>query len=55
MQSKNAIAIVHVMAGMCGMHKLCALFGIQMLGRVLKYSTLLPVHTRKPCNSSFKV
>ena len=22
MQSKNAIAIVHVMAGMCGMHKL---------------------------------
>ena len=25
MQSKNTITIVHVMAGMCGMYKLCYL------------------------------
>ena len=34
MQSKNAIAVVHTMAGMCGMYgmyKLCVLFGTQML------------------------
>ena len=31
MQFKNFVAIVHVMAGVRGMHKLCVLFGTQML------------------------
>ena len=29
--SKNAITIVHAIVGMRGMHKLCVLFGTQML------------------------
>ena len=35
MQSKNDIAIVHAMAGMCGMYKLCVLFGTQTFGCML--------------------
>ena len=44
MQSKNVIAIVHAMAGMCGMYKLCVIWNTDV-GRTLKYSTLLPVRT----------
>ena len=41
MQSKNAIAIVYVMAGMCSMYKLCVLFGME----TLKWSMLCVLNT----------
>ena len=41
MQSKNSITVVHVMAGMCGMYKLCVLFGME----TLKWSMLCILNT----------
>ena len=43
MQSKNAIAIVHVMTGMCGMYNYMCVIWNTDVGHTLKYSTLLPV------------
>ena len=57
MQSKNAITIVHMIAGMLGMHKLYVCYlcvWTTDVGRALKYSMLLLVHTLTPCDSSFK-
>ena len=54
MQSKNAITIVHVMPGMCGIHKLYVIIWNTDVGHALKYSTLLPVLTRRPFGSSVK-
>ena len=55
MHSKYAVAIVQAMAAMCGMHKLyvCIIWNTDF-GRELKYTTLLPVRTRRTCESSFK-
>ena len=54
MQSKNAIPIVHMMAGMYGMYKLYVCYLEHRRWTMLKYSTLLPVYTRRLCVSSFK-
>ena len=47
MQFLNVIAIVHAMAGNCGMHKLYVHYLEQRRWTHIEvYSTLLPVHTR---------
>ena len=45
MKYKNAITIVHMMAGMCSMYQLCVIWNTG-IGRTLKYSTLLQVRTQ---------
>ena len=55
MQSKNAFAVVHAMAGMCGMPKLYVFIWNTDVGRTLKYRTLLPVQTQRTWDSSFKI
>ena len=54
MQFKNSIVIVPEMASMCGMYKLyvCIIWNthVEHVGRVLKYSTLLPVGTQRTCD-----
>ena len=62
MQSKNAISPITIVHTMCGVHNniyilyyyISALFGTQMLNNN-NYSILLPVHTPRLFDSSFKV
>ena len=53
MQFSNAITIVHVMAGMCGVYNYMCVIWNTGVGRVLKYSTLLPINKRRSFDSYF--
>ena len=54
MQSKNAITIVHTMAGMCGMYNYMCVIWNTDVGRVLKYTVnAILVCAQQPCNSFF--
>ena len=55
MQFKNAIAIVHMMVGMSGIHNYMCVIWNTDVGRMLEYSTLLLVHAWRLSNSSSKV
>ena len=54
-QSKNAIAMIHMMDNMCGMYKLCVLFGTQELKVEYHTSVSSRCFCKRGHNGLFKI